>query len=159
MQPLPMNEYLQQNLAEVGIQVDFEVVEWNTLINIWRAGAKADISRGVSAINYTYSLQDPYSAFIRHLQYNLTAPGGTNWGYYSDPEMDALFEKARNTFDKGEQQKVLETIHEKIVDEALFIMVAHDVNSRAMSPKVSGFVQAQSWYQNFSSIFISTAER
>ena len=39
MQPLPMNEFIQQNLAEVGIKVDFEVVEWNQLINIWRAGA------------------------------------------------------------------------------------------------------------------------
>ncbi len=37
MQPLPMNEFVQQNLAEVGIKIDFEVVEWNTLINIWRA--------------------------------------------------------------------------------------------------------------------------
>lgn len=34
MQPLPMNEFVQQNLAEVGIKIDFEVVEWNTLINI-----------------------------------------------------------------------------------------------------------------------------
>jgi hypothetical protein len=26
------------------------------------------------------------------------------------------------------------------------------VNARAMSPKVKGFVQAQNWFQNFSSI-------
>ena len=39
MQPLPMNEFVQQNLAEVGIKVEFEVVDWNPLINIWRAGA------------------------------------------------------------------------------------------------------------------------
>ena len=38
------------------------------------------------------------------------------------------------------------------VDDALFLMVAHDVAPRAMSPKVKGFVQAQNWYQNFSSI-------
>ena len=30
MLPLPMNEYVQQNLAEVGIEVEFAVVEWNT---------------------------------------------------------------------------------------------------------------------------------
>ncbi len=43
MQPLPMNEFVQQNLADVGVQVEYQVVEWNTLIIIWRAGAKADI--------------------------------------------------------------------------------------------------------------------
>src|SRR3984893_12464132 len=28
--PLPMNEFIQQSLADVGIKVEFEVVEWNT---------------------------------------------------------------------------------------------------------------------------------
>ena len=46
MQPLPMNEYIQQNLAEVGIKVDFDVVEWNAMINMWRAGAKSDQVEG-----------------------------------------------------------------------------------------------------------------
>ena len=159
MQPLPMNEFVQQNLAEVGIQVDYEVVEWNTLLNIWRAGAKADIARGVSAINFSYSLQDPYSAFIRHLQCNLTAPNGTNWGYFCDPAMDTLFDQVRTTFDPPEQLHVLETIHETIVDDALFVMITHDVNPRAMSPRVKGFVQAQSWNQNLSSIVIAAGER
>ena len=47
---------------------------------------------------------------------------------------------------------MLQKIHEKYVDEALFLMVTHDVNPRAMSPKVKGFVQAQNWFQDFSPI-------
>jgi ABC-type transport system substrate-binding protein len=85
MQPLPMNEFVQQNLAEVGIKVEFEVVEWNTLINIWRAGAKHDSARGATGLNFSYFIQDPFTGFIRHLQCNLTAPTGTNWGYFCDP--------------------------------------------------------------------------
>ncbi len=152
MQPLPMNEFVQQNLAEVGIKVDFEVVEWNQLINIWRAGAKDPSARGATGMNYTYFIQDPFTGLIRHLQCNLQPPAGTNWGYYCDPEMDKLFEQVRNTFDAAEQTKVLQKIHEKYVDEALFLMVTHDVNPRAMSTKVKGFVQAKNWFQNFSSI-------
>ncbi|MCA0304076.1 MAG: ABC transporter substrate-binding protein [Proteobacteria bacterium] len=152
MQPLPMNEYIQQNLADVGIKVEFDVVEWNALINIWRAGAKADLSKGASGMNYSYFIQDPFTAFIRHLDSTLVAPNGTNWGFYADPAMDALFEKARTTFDAKEQDKVLQQIHEKIVDDALFLFVTHDVNPRAMSPKVTGFVQAQNWFQDFSPI-------
>ena len=45
MQPLPMNEFVQQNLAEVGIKVEFEVIEWNTLINFWRARRQARLDR------------------------------------------------------------------------------------------------------------------
>jgi ABC-type transport system substrate-binding protein len=152
MQPLPMNEYIQQNLAEVGIKVDFEVVEWNTMINMWRAGTKSDQVKGSNAINFSYFIQDPFTAFIRHVDSKLVAPNGTNWGFYQDPAMDALLDKARNTFVAAEQDKVLAEIHEKMVDEALFLFVAHDVNSREVSPKVTGFVQAQNWFQDFSSI-------
>jgi ABC-type transport system substrate-binding protein len=152
MQPLPMNEYVQQNLADIGIDVTFEVVDWNTLINIWRAGAKHETSRGATGMNYTYFIQDPFTGFIRHLQSTLHPPAGTNWGLYADPAMDALFEKVRNTFDPAEQTKVLQEIHEKYVDEALFLMVTHDVNPRAMTARVQGFVQAQNWFQDFSPI-------
>ena len=152
MQPLPMNEFVQQNLADVGIKVEFEVVEWNTLINIWRAGAKSPTAQGASGMNYSYFIQDPFTAFIRHVDSKLVPPAGTNWGFYADPAMDALLQQARTTFDPKAQTEVLQRIHEKYVDDALFIMIAHDVNPRAMSPKVKGFVQAQNWFQNFSSI-------
>ncbi len=152
MLPLPMNEFIQQNLAEAGMKIDFEVVEWNTLINIWRAGAKHESSRGATGMNYSYFIQDPFTGFVRHLQCNLQPPAGTNWGLYCDPEMDKLFDEVRNTFDPEAQTKVLQRIHEKYVDEALFLMVTHDVNARAMSPKVRGFVQAQNWFQDFGTI-------
>jgi ABC-type transport system substrate-binding protein len=155
MQPLPMNEFVQQNLAEVGIKVEFEVVEWNTLINIWRAGAKHETARGATGMNYSYFIQDPFTGFIRHLQCNLAPPSGTNWGHYCDPDMDKLLAEVRNTFDKGEQTKLLQKVHEKYVDEALFLMITHDVNARAISPKVQGFVQAQNWFQDFSPISIA----
>ena len=66
--------------------------------------------------------------------------------------MQALFEEIKTTFDPAEQDAVLRRTHEKFVDDALFLMVTHDVAPRAMSPKVQGFVQPQNWYLNFSSI-------
>lgn len=152
MSPLPMNEFMQQNLAEIGIKVEFEVMDWNQVINQWRAGAKDASARGATGMNYSYFIQDPFTGFIRHLQCNLAPPAGTNWGYYCDPEMDKLFDQVRNTFDPKAQTAVLQKIHEKYVDDALFLMVTHDVNARAMSAKVKGFVQAKNWFQNFSTI-------
>lgn len=152
MLPLPMNEFIQQNLAEIWIDVEFAVVEWNTMINIWRAGAADPSSQGAHSINFTYFIQDPFTGLIRHLSCDLIAPNGTNWGHYCDPEMEENFKAIRTTFDPEEQAKVLQKTHEKFVNEALFLMVTHDVAPRAMSPKVKGFVQAQNWYQNFGTI-------
>ncbi|QCL98024.1 ABC transporter substrate-binding protein (plasmid) [Agrobacterium tumefaciens] len=152
MLPLAMNEYIQQTLSEIGINVEYEVADWNTVINIWRAGAKDPSAKGATAVNYSYFIQDPFTALIRQSQCNLAPPNGTNWGFYCDQEMDALFNQVRTTFDAAEQDKVLQKIHEKYVDDALFLMVTHDVNPRAMSTKVKGFVQAQNWFQDFSTI-------
>ncbi len=154
MLPLPMNEFIQQNLAEIGINVEFEVVEWNTLINIWRAGAADPSAMGGKSVNFSYFIQDPFTGLIRHLSCDLIAPNGTNWGHYCDEDMEALFAEVRTTFDPDEQDEVLRRIHEKYVDEALFLFVTHDVAPRAMAPKVKGFVQAQNWFQDFSPITI-----
>ncbi len=154
MLPLPMNEYIQQSLAEIWIDVEFMVVEWNQMINLWRAGAADPSVDGAQSINFTYFIQDPFTGLIRHLDENLIAPNGTNWGHYSDPEMQELFKQIKTTFDPEAQDEVLRKTHEKYVDDALFLMVTHDVAPRAMAPKVKGFVQAQNWYQNFSSITI-----
>jgi len=154
MQPLLMNEFIQQNLADAGIKVDFDVIEWNALISNWRAGAKDATTRGASSTNSSYFSQDPFTALIRHLDSALVTPRGTNWGYYSDPELDTIFKVVKYNFDPEVQLRAVQRAHEKFVNDALFLFVAHDVGPRAMSARVKGFVQAQSWYQDFSSVSV-----
>lgn len=36
--------------------------------------------------------------------------------------------------------------------EAVMIFVVHDLNPRALSPNVHGFVQAQSWFQDLTPV-------
>ncbi|MFM2421952.1 MAG: hypothetical protein RL291_482 [Pseudomonadota bacterium] len=155
MQPMTMNEAIQQMLGDVGIKVAFEVMEWNALVASWRAGAKDPTSRGAHSTNSSYFSQDPFTCLIRHLDSTLVAPKGTNWGYYADPEMDKLFAAIRTAFDPAQQLPAIQKAHEKFVDDALFLFVAHDVNPRAMSPKVKGFVQAQNWFQDITPVAIN----
>ncbi|MBM3572015.1 MAG: ABC transporter substrate-binding protein, partial [Alphaproteobacteria bacterium] len=46
MQPVPMNEFLQQALKECYFDVELDVIEWNALFTNWREGAKDPKSRG-----------------------------------------------------------------------------------------------------------------
>ena len=48
MLPLPMNEFVQQSLAECFFDVELDVIEWNTLFTNWRKGAKDESARGVA---------------------------------------------------------------------------------------------------------------
>jgi ABC-type transport system substrate-binding protein len=149
-----MNELIQQNLAAVGIQVEFDVRDWNALLANWRAGAKDDTTNGANSTNSSYFSQDPFTALMRHLDSRLIAPKGTNWGYFEDPELDTLVDGIRGEFDTAAQLKVIRKLHEKYVNDALFLFVAHDVGPRALAPNVKGFVQAQNWFQDITPVYI-----
>lgn len=154
MQPMLMNELIQQNLAAIGINVEFDVRDWNALLANWRAGAKDASTDGAQSTNSSYFSQDPFTALMRHIDSRLVAPKGTNWGYYSNPEADALIDQIRTTFDPAAQLQAIQSLHELYVDNALFLFVAHDVAPRAMAPEVQGFVQAQNWFQDLTPVTI-----
>lgn len=155
MQPLAMNEFLQQNLREVGIDVQFEVFEWQALIEAWKAGAGAPASRGCHALNISNPTHDPFRTFARILQTDQAAPAGVNWSKFSSPEMDQLFAQIQAEMDPARQTTLMQRAHEQVVDQALFMFAAHDLNPRALSKKVSGFVQAQSWFQDLTPISVA----
>jgi peptide/nickel transport system substrate-binding protein len=153
MQPLPMNELVKSQMEEVGFQVTLNTMDWNALLDLTRAGV--DKYPDVNAINVSRQTQDPFNALIRHVWTGAWAPKGSNWGHYSNPEMDKLVEAILSEFDTAKRLQLLTKMHELMSEEAALIFVAHDVNPRAMSPKVHGFVQAQSWFQDLTPVTVS----
>jgi peptide/nickel transport system substrate-binding protein len=152
MLPLPMNEYLQQALAECYFDVQLDVIEWNTLFTNWRRGAKDPTANSSNAINVTYAAMDPFFALVRFLQSSMAPPVSNNWGYNNNPKFDELVTKARQTFEPAARDAALAELHAASVDDAAFLYVAHDVAPRALSPKLKGFVQPKSWFVDFSPI-------
>jgi peptide/nickel transport system substrate-binding protein len=152
MLPLPMNEFIQQSLAECFFDVELDVIDWNTLFTNWRKGAKDDSARGAQAINVTYAAMDPFFALVRFLDSKMAPPISNNWGFINDPQNDKLSAAALQAFDPAERDKALAALHERSVDEAEFLWVAHDVGPRAMSPKIKNFVQPKSWFVDFSTM-------
>jgi peptide/nickel transport system substrate-binding protein len=154
MLSLPMNEYIQQSLAEVNIQVEFQVVELENLYLHWRAGAKADMNagKGITAINLGYVTADPFYALTRFAYGKYIAPNGVNWGGYDNPKVNEAIDQIRASFDTKVQDKLLAFVHQQMVDEALMVWVVHDTNPHAMSPKVKQFIQAQHWFQDLTTI-------
>ncbi|MCA8930011.1 MAG: ABC transporter substrate-binding protein [Alphaproteobacteria bacterium] len=154
MQPLPMFEFLQANLNECYFDVQAEVMEWNALTAFGRKPANSEeaVSKGVNAVVISHALQDPYSAFERFFLSSRISPAGSNWGMLVDPWYDETLAKAAKTFDVTAQTKILQSVHERVVDNAEWVWVVHDVNPRALAPYVKGFVQAKSWFQDLTPI-------
>jgi len=153
MLPLPMNEYLQQALAECYFDVKLDVIEWNTLFTNWRRGASDPSANGANAINVSYPVIDP-TTIARLLQKSMVAPKGINWGSINNSKFDELIAKAKNTFNTVAQDEILGELNAAAIDDAAFLYVAHDVGPRALSPKIRGFVQPKSWFVDFSPVSI-----
>lgn len=152
MQPLQMNELIQQQLKEVGIEISFEVLVWETLFNNWRQGAADPASMGAHATNITFATHDPFAALIRFMDSKNVAPVSLNWGHYKNVEVDGLIADLQTAFDPAENLRVYTQLHETIVEDSPYLFVAHDTGPRAMSDKVTGFVQAKSWFQDLTPV-------
>lgn len=154
MFPLMMNEFIQENFRDIGVEMRLEVFEWEALRSKRRLGAQDLENQGIVMLNASYSTQDPYTGILRYLTEDEVAPRGSNWGSTRDPQIEALVEELRGEFDVSKQDDLVAKIHARHVDQANFIWVVHDGGSRAFSEKVDGHVHAQSWFVDFSPISI-----
>src|ERR1700749_2409589 len=154
MLSLPMNEYLQQSFKEIGIDIDFKVVELETLYTHWRKGAADEINAGITSNNIAYVTSDPLYAIVRFFASAQITPVGVNWGGYKNPKVDALINEAKQTFDTAKQDDLIAQAHALIVDDATLVWVVHDTNPHALSPKIKKFVQAQHWFQDLTTISV-----
>jgi len=146
MLPLPMNEFIQENLREVGIDLELVPIEWNALIQRWFQGFQHVDNADLGAINISLHFVEPHGAFVRRFHSAYVAPKSTNVMPYINPEVDRLITAAETTFNMQERDRYLAQVHEIIVDDAPWVFIVHDLNPRAMNPKVKGFVQPQSWF-------------
>jgi peptide/nickel transport system substrate-binding protein len=151
MVPIPINEFLQQNFAAVGLQIDFDVVEWGMMIMARRSAPSPATSHGDDGINNSLGYTDP-STMYRLFATPSFPPASTNWGHFSNPRFDELATRAQTTFDTAEQAALLAEAHALLVDEAAWLFICHDLNPRAMSKRVLNFRPAQSWSQDFTRI-------
>jgi peptide/nickel transport system substrate-binding protein len=145
MLPLPMNEFVQESLREIGIDVELIPIEWNTLTSWIRKGFVEEHA-DTGAMNVSFNFVEPFSAFVRFFHSTSVPPRSLNVMHYLNPEADRLIEAAEASFDPTTRDETLGKLHALVMDEAPWLFVVHDLNPRAMSPKVKGFVQPQSWF-------------
>jgi peptide/nickel transport system substrate-binding protein len=154
MWPGPMNEKFQQDMRALGIEVDLVPLEWNTLLTLYRAGLANPDYEKYDVFWFSPNTQAPLLAFSSYLTERIPPAGCCNATGYSNPQADALFAQAANEFDKAKQDKMLAEFQGTMIREAPIAPVVHDLNLRVLSPKVRGWVQPQSWWGDFRSVWM-----
>ena len=148
MEPTPMNEELQADLAKVGVTVKLKPVEWAALLGQFLTGKFAD---GVDALNISLPL------YQESIWNSLFATGGfLNEGGYSNPKVDALLKEASGTVDRDARYKLLQKAAADITADAPWLFVVNDRNPRALSPQVHNFVEPQSWFLDLTHVYVGS---
>jgi ABC-type transport system substrate-binding protein len=146
MLPLPMNEALQENLKQAcNVDVKVDAVEWQVLLNASRAAPDAASLNGAMALNVSSPSSDP-GAMYRYFAAANFSPNGSNFEQWKDDKFEEAFAKLSEATDEATIQKNFAIAHERLVDNPPWLFIVHDLNPRAFSKKVKGFVSPQSWF-------------
>ena len=69
-----------------------------------------------------------------------------------DDQFDAALASLAEATDAATIDAAMQTAHERLVDNPPWLFIVHDLNPRAMSKSVQGFVSAQSWFTDLTSV-------
>ncbi|MEI6204862.1 MAG: ABC transporter substrate-binding protein, partial [Enhydrobacter sp.] len=146
MLPLAMNEALQENLKQAcNVDVKVDAVEWQVLLNASRAAPDAAMLNGAMGLNVSSPSSDA-GAMYRYFAAANFSPAGSNFEQWKDDKFEDAFAKLAAATDQATYDKYYAEAHERLVDNPPWLFIVHDLNPRAFSKKVTGFVSAQSWF-------------
>ncbi len=72
--------------------------------------------------------------------------GSTNYGGYSNPELDKLADELRKTFDEGDRNELVFEMEQMLLDDNSFIVFCNGTNTYITSDRVSGYAPNPSNY-------------
>jgi peptide/nickel transport system substrate-binding protein len=146
MSPLPMNEYLQDNLKQAcGVNVDLDPIDWTVLFNAIRLPPDSPALHGAMALNFSAPSSD-VSMMARFFSADFFSPNGFNFEHWKDDQFEADLTKLAEATDPTTIEASYRAANERLVDNPPWLYIVHDLNPRAMTKNVKGFVSPQSWF-------------
>jgi len=146
MQPLPMNEFLQDNLKQAcGVTVELDPVDWTVLFSAIRLAPDAPALHGAMALNFSAPSSDP-ATMVRFFSKDYFSPNGFNFTHWTDDKFTSALATLAEASDAKTIEQAYRVAHERMVDNPPWLYIVHDLNPRAMNKRVHGFVSAQSWF-------------
>ena len=142
MQPKAMNEAIQAQLAEVGIDVSLQPLDFGAFY-----GALASKEVDWNAANGALNLERPGTWGWLFLC-------GQSWYGYCNEDVDALLAQAATTPEEEVRKSLVTEATALLTQDAAWLSVVGDTAPRAMSSRVKGFEQPMSWALEFNKVYI-----
>lgn len=132
---------IQQDFAEVGVNISVQPIEFTTWLTVERPGYQEDLAGSLTG--WTTGADAGYW-FERMLGGDQIPPSGVNRGWYVSEEVDGLFAKARVELDDDKRGEFYRAAAAQITDDAPWVFLYQDKLARALSARITGIESARS---------------
>lgn len=132
-------EYLQQAWAELGVNLEVNILEWSSFTPTRRSGDYEAARNG-----WVGDYSDPSNMLDVFYSSN-----GNNDGNYVSADFDAALDKSRSSLDPAERSAALHTAEDIIMKDAGCIPIAFYNDFWLQSPKITGMWHSAYGYWHF----------
>ncbi|MBZ9800068.1 MULTISPECIES: ABC transporter substrate-binding protein [unclassified Mesorhizobium] len=153
LMPTRICEYLARNLEAIGFGAEIvRTKDWVSYCNEWRSGVPG--GAGVSQMSWGMSC-DVWLEQVLHSRNS--SPFGFNAGYYSNPAVDRLLDKARQTQSDDQRRQLYREANLLIMDDLPVLpMLTLRRGSVCYHPRVKGFRNPRQNWHSFKNVWMDS---
>lgn len=150
MIPVPMAEWIQRDLAKIGIKVKLETFDWITYLAKMFEGLRP--GHGAYQLSWGMTTNFWIDIITRSTRH---PPKGVNVGWYANPKVDSLLDQAREEFNEPKRIALYRKVDRILMEEdAAYLPIVNDLGPIVLNPKVKGFVNPpEEWFQLWTPYF------
>lgn len=145
-------EFVQSNLADIGITVKLELMEWNAYLAVFGKGIPSGQNIGAFCMAMgtdTAYVLDMYGNSRNH------PPVGWAEGWFTDPAVDALLNKASAATSWQEYIALHQQAQKTVLDDYGYIVITHDLGPYGVNKRVKGWKPSRSASQDVSFAWVA----
>jgi peptide/nickel transport system substrate-binding protein len=122
-------QYVQSSMKALGVEVDAQILEWNTFLTKYVEVFKFDAYVGGFSTGFTAN----HMAFYHS---DNKTKGFLNRGRYANPEVDKLLDAVKDTADRAKQAELAFKVQELVAEDVPYTFIINRVQAYAYGKKV-----------------------
>jgi len=130
-----LSEIIKEHLKAVGIAADVVIQEWASYAHSFRIARTID---GLFTIFSLYTVPDPSTEAVRY-HTNQIKPGGQNYLFYNNSQVDAIIEETQATLDREKRVKLFYAYQDILAQEVPMIPLYTLTGVDIWNKKFTGF--------------------
>ncbi|ABC26936.1 ABC-type dipeptide transport system, periplasmic component [Hahella chejuensis KCTC 2396] len=149
LEPVAIGAAIQADLAKVGLQVKIVTYEWNTFLSKVNPGLPGDVDMAEMA----WMTNDPDTLPYLALRSDAWPDkGGFNSGYYANPKVDDLLERARRATDQDERATLYKEMQFIVEEDAPWAFIANWKQNAVSNTRVKNFKLQPSFFLDLTAV-------